>query len=181
MNENTPVNPKERLRVVRHDEREELWFLGEYTDFIITGAMTEGRLLVYTHDALPNSAPPLHEHIGEDEILILIEGSITFWAADQEHTLYGGDAIVLPKDLPHTFRVGTEGARYMVLTSPANFENFVRDMSVPATFRGPEPGFEFTPEYTQRLNETAAKHGITIMAPPGTLPTDFPGGTEPVR
>lgn len=176
------VDPRERLRYTRKAEREAVWFLGDRVEFILNGDMTENRLMLYYHHSKPSSQPPLHEHVGEDEILFIIEGGITFWAADQEITLGPGDLIVLPKDLPHTFRsLPDVESSWYVLTSPANFENFVRTMSEPATHDGPDYDWEMTPEIEQRLEAAAAENGITIIAPPGTKPTDVPGGTEPVR
>ncbi|MDO5683344.1 MAG: cupin domain-containing protein [Propionibacteriaceae bacterium] len=176
------INPKDRLRYTRAEEREAVWFLGGRVEFMLTDEMTDGRIMLYHHVAIPGAQPPLHEHEGEDEIMIITKGRMTFWAADQVVTLGPGDCIVLPKDLPHTFR-SEEGmeTEYFVLTSPAAFEGFVREASEPATHPGADLEFTMTPEREQRLHAAAKKHGVTLMAPPGTLPTDIPGGTEPVR
>lgn len=176
------VNPKDRLRYTRANEREAVWFLGGRVEFMLTSEMTDGKVMFYHHVAIPGAQPPLHEHQDEDEIMIIIKGAMHFWAADQKVTLGPGDCIVLPKDLPHTFASDPDQeTEYFVMTSPANFEGFIREASEPATHPGADLDFELTPERKERLHAAAAKHGVTIMAPPGTLPTDIPGGTEPVR
>lgn len=176
------IDPRDRLRYTRKGEREALWFLGERVEFLLTGDMTDNKLMFYYHHSKPSSQPPLHEHVGEDEILFIVKGGVTFWAADQEVTLGEGDIIVLPRDLPHTFRsLPDQESGWYVLTSPASFENFIRDVAVPATHPGPDYDFEMTHEVEEHLHAAAARNGITIMAPSGTMPWEVPGGTEPVR
>lgn len=175
------VDPRDRLQFTKASEREAVWFLGDRIEFILTGKMTDGRLMMYYHESHPDSQPPLHEHEVEDEMHYILEGGITYWAGTQEITLYAGDAMLLPRDLPHTFRaLPNIKSKWFVITSPTNFEDFIREMSPPATQPGPQPDWKMTPELSEKLTDSAKRHGITILAPPGTLPTDVPGGTEPV-
>ena len=175
------VDPRTRLRYTKASEREAVWFLGDRIEFILTGEMTDRRLMMYYHESHPDSQPPLHEHEVEDEIHYILEGGITYWAGDEEVTLYAGDSMVLPRDLPHTFRsLPNVSTKWFTITSPTNFEDFIREMSEPCTVDGPQPGWEMTPELATRLNDSAKRHGITLLGPPGTLPTDVPGGTQPV-
>jgi hypothetical protein len=46
-----------------------------------------------------------------------------------------GGVAVVPIGLPHSFRVDSDTARVLVLSTPAGIERFVRDGSVPATAR----------------------------------------------
>jgi hypothetical protein len=63
-----------------------------------------------------------------------------------------------PRGVPHTYRVGDAGARWLVTSSPAGFERFVAAVSASATADPAE------------LARLAADHGIEILGPPGMLP-----------
>jgi hypothetical protein len=61
---------------------------------------------------------------------------------------------------------GPEPARFLLVTEPAGFEEFVRAVAQPAqTLTIPAPPSE--PPDLQRLIETAARYGIEIIGPPG--------------
>jgi hypothetical protein len=47
--------------------------------------------------------------------------------------LEAGGALVVPAGVAHTFRVDSDTARVLVLSTPAGLEELVRDGSVPAT------------------------------------------------
>lgn len=156
----------DRLRVVRVADRESMWFLGDFVQFLVTGEMTEGRLMVAYHHARADSHPPLHEHDAEDEIFVLIEGQITFWAAGREEVLNAGDTIVLPRDLPHTFRVAPDReARWLVLLTPGGFESFFREVGVPAEYEAPQRGWVMDGPTEARLHAAARRAGISILDP----------------
>lgn len=172
--------PEDRLRVVRSVERESIWFLGDLIELIFTGADTEGRFTMAYHHAHAASEPPLHEHDGEDEMFYLLEGSVTFWAAEEEAKLGPGDSILLPHDLPHAFQVSPDAeARWLVFMSPTGFEEFYREVGDPAEYRGPRRGWATDEATERRLHESAERHGIRIIAPPGARPADLPRARHP--
>ena len=53
-------------------------------------------------------------------------------AGAERFQLGPGAAAVVPRGVPHTFRVDSETARVLLLSTPAGIERFVRDASVPA-------------------------------------------------
>ena len=61
------------------------------------------------------------------------EGLLTLQAGEQRIQLAAGAAAVVPMGVAHTFRVDSESARVLVLSTPAGLERLVRDGSVPAT------------------------------------------------
>ena len=73
------------------------------------------------------------------------------------------ETVTGPPGLPHTYRVGDEGAVYLVTTSPGRFASFVRAA-------GHRERREVDPE---RLARIAADHDITILGPPGMLPSEL--------
>ena len=53
-------------------------------------------------------------------------------AGEQRFELVAGAAAVVPMGVEHTFRVDSESARVLVLSTPAGLERLVREGSVPA-------------------------------------------------
>ena len=108
--------------------------------------------------------PPLHMHAYESETFYVLEGSMTLWVGDAAPVTVGpGESVTLPPGLPHTYCVGDEGAVCLVITSPGAFASFVRAA-------GHRERREVDPE---RLARLAADHDITILGPPGMLPSDL--------
>jgi hypothetical protein len=66
--------------------------------------------------------------------------------------------------------VSGEAARFLVVTTPAGFERFVAEASIPAR-ENALPPVDAEPDMG-RLMAAAAAAGIDIIAPPGTLPGD---------
>jgi hypothetical protein len=64
-----------------------------------------------------------------------------------------------PRGVPHVYRVESDGARWLALASPAGFETFVREVAGADGELGPA-----------ELTGIAARYGIEILGPPGTLP-----------
>ncbi|MCG2624806.1 cupin domain-containing protein [Arthrobacter sp. I2-34] len=166
-----------RVSVIREHERENLWFLGDLIQPIITSQMTQGRFMMALTHAKAGSEPPLHEHDAEDEIFYILEGRIRFWAADTQVTLGPGDCILMPRDVPHIFQVVPElEAKWLVMTAPGGLEDFFRAVSIPAEYAGPQRGWKMDEETEQRLEAACEKFGITLIAPPGARPDALPDG-----
>lgn len=171
MTQQIDTTVRSRVSVVRQEERENLWFLGDLIQPIITSEMTQGRFMMALTHSKAGSEPPLHEHDAEDEIFYILEGKISFWAADTEVTLGPGDCILMPKDVPHIFQVAPDlEAKWLVMTAPGGLEDFFRDVSIPAEYAGPQRGWEMDEATQKRLEAACAKHNITLLAPPGTRP-----------
>ena len=62
------------------------------------------------------SSPPLHTH-PQDETYVVIEGRMTLVAGEQRFELGAGDAGTAPAGVPHTFRVDSEVARVLLLST----------------------------------------------------------------
>jgi hypothetical protein len=71
----------------------------------------------------------------------------------------------MPMGVAHTFRVDSETARVLVLSTPAGLEAMVRDGSVPATTSSlpPPDTSRPSPEELARLFD---RHGQVHMGPP---------------
>lgn len=161
-----------RRILVRENERRSRWFLGDLVEVIATGKQTEGRFAFFYAHARPSGQPPLHEHDDDDECFFILEGEVTFWAADFTATLGPGDFILLPRHVPHTYQVSPDTeARWLAILAPSGFEDFVEELSVPARSRTlPPADMPPLPQFEERLQAAAAKQHITLLGPPGALP-----------
>lgn len=96
----------------------------------------------------------------------MTEGELTFWVGGQVISAPAGTFIYGPRDVPHTFEVTSEQARFLLVTEPAGFEHFMRTLAEPArSLTIPPPASE--PPDVQRLSAVAAEYGIEILGPPG--------------
>ncbi len=105
-------------------------------------------------------------HHREDEWFYVIEGEVTFWVGGQVVIAPAGSFVYGPRDVPHTFIVSSQQARFLLVTEPGGFEEFMRAMGSPApslTMPPPQaPPADMTP-----VIAAAAEYGIEILGPPG--------------
>ena len=113
-------------------EGERFWFLGTLATVRVPGEASDGRFALIEFLFPRHASPPLHTH-PQDESYIVLEGQLTVQAGERQFELAAGAAAVVPMGVAHTFRVDSDGARVLVLSTPAGLERMVRDCSVPAT------------------------------------------------
>jgi mannose-6-phosphate isomerase-like protein (cupin superfamily) len=107
----------------------------------------------------PGAGPPLHVHARDDELFVVLEGTISFfgpsggWTATQS-----GTVVYAPRGVAHTFRnTGSTPSRHLVVTSPSGFEEFyTRAAAVFASGSADAPAV---------LGGLAAEYGYTILGP----------------
>jgi quercetin dioxygenase-like cupin family protein len=147
-------------------EGEALWFLGILVTIKASSESTAGRVAVIEHLAPRGSGSPLHMHRNEDEWFYITEGELTFWVGGHVITAPAGSFVYGPRDIPHTFTVSSEQARFLLVTEPAGFENLMRTLSEPAQqLEIPPPATE--PPDVEGMASLAAEYGIEILGPPG--------------
>jgi len=151
-------------RVLRADEGRALWFLGNLVTVKAAAEDTGGRASVVEFLNPPGFAPPLHRHLHEDEMFLVLEGEARFLCDGQELTAGPGDFVLLPAGLPHTFLVGPgEPLRTLQITTPGGFEDFAAAVGGEAAERRlPDPG----PVDPAALAHAAQLHGVEILGPP---------------
>jgi quercetin dioxygenase-like cupin family protein len=146
---------------------ERLWFNANLAEVL---EAREDYSLVRMHSP-PGDQPPLHVHKREDESFYVLEGELTVWVGDASPITLGvGDYALAPHGVPHTYRAGDAGAVKLVICAPGDFVPFLREAGVPA-LRPELPVLDGPPD-GERLGRIAASHGITLLGPPGMLPTD---------
>jgi quercetin dioxygenase-like cupin family protein len=147
-------------------EGEHLWFFGGLTTIKADGAETGGRVTVTEQLAPRGSGSPLHVHHNEDEWFYVIEGELTIWVEGKTVVAGAGSFAFGPRDVPHTFVVSSEQARFLLVTEPAGFEGFVRALATPAA--APEiPPAPTAPPDMEPVLRAAADYRLEILGPPG--------------
>ena len=147
-------------------EGEHLWFFGGLTTIKTDGAASGGRVMVTEQLAPRGAGSPLHVHHNEDEWFYVLEGELTIWVAGKTIVAGTGGFVFGPRDVPHTFIVSSERARFLLVTEPAGMEGFIRALAVPAAAPEIPPAPTAPPDMAPVL-QAAAEHGIEILGPPG--------------
>jgi glyoxylate utilization-related uncharacterized protein len=109
---------------------------------------------------------PMHVHRNEDEWFYITEGELTFWVGGKVIVAGAGSFVYGPRDIPHTFMVTSPQARFLLVTEPAGFEDFVKAVGTPATSRTLPPA-DLAPPDMGKIMAEAAKAGMEITGPPG--------------
>jgi mannose-6-phosphate isomerase-like protein (cupin superfamily) len=71
-------------------------------------------------------------HRTEDEVFHLLEGELVLMVDGATRRVGAGETHIAPKGVPHTYRVVSDRARWLVTTTNGDFERFVRAASRPA-------------------------------------------------
>lgn len=111
---------------------QQYWFFGMLAEIKASAADTGGQYSLLEITAPAGLQTPLHVHYREDEGFYVLDGSVTIEVGDATVELGAGQHGFGPRDIPHRFTVGPEGARMLWVLTPGGFENFVEEVSVPA-------------------------------------------------
>src|ERR1700716_695122 len=99
-------------------EGERLWFVGTLATIRLTGDASAGRFAVIEFLFPRHASPPLHTH-PQDESYVVLDGRLTVQAGAERFELGTGGIAVVPMGVAHSFRVDSETARVLVLSTPA--------------------------------------------------------------
>ena len=108
------------------------WFFGSLARVLAGSADTNGSYTLLELEFPPDLEAPLHVHYTEDEGFYVLEGAATIYVGDQVVELGPGEHAFGPRNIPHRFTIGPDGARMMWMLTPGGFEDLVEEASVPA-------------------------------------------------
>jgi mannose-6-phosphate isomerase-like protein (cupin superfamily) len=147
---------------------EHLWFLDTLVRIRVGHEEGTDGLSVIENWAPFADSPPLHVHLTEDELFLIVEGDFRFLVDGEERRAGPGDTLLTRKGTPHTYRVESpQGGRWLVITTSGDFERFVRELGRPAQRAElPPPAGPPGPEQVQALAGVAARHHILLVGPP---------------
>jgi len=111
-------------RLVRRAERRRIEYPGlDCVDEFLTVGLS-GRVQVIMSTIAPGggTGPEAYAHDSDEEVVIVLEGSIELWVGDDHHVLETGDAITYSSRLPHwNVNSGTGPAVVLFAVTPPSF------------------------------------------------------------
>jgi quercetin dioxygenase-like cupin family protein len=171
-----------RPAVVQSGDGESLWFLGTYVRVKLDAEQTAGRLGMFEVVLPHGAAPPLHSH-SEDETFYVLDGELTTWLVDAgvaarddgdppawvaelASPCGAGSVLYAPGGTPHTFRVESDTARLLVLSTPAGIEAYARALGEPAQWPWLAPPADGPRVAPERLQAVGRELGVVDHGPP---------------
>ena len=96
---------------------------------VMASADTTGGAFTIIEEVSPLDTP-LHVHENEDEVFYVLEGDHVIQVGDEEFHLGPGGLVFGPRRVPHAQRrVVPRTGRILIMTSPAGFEGFFRELA----------------------------------------------------
>lgn len=141
------------------------WYNGSLLTFLATSEDTQGHFALIEMVGRKGNVPPPHIHHREDEVFYLLEGELTVSVGDRIIKAAPGTMVFLPRNVPHSFTIDSEQARMLVLLTPAGFEGWFKDFSVPAPAMTLPPVAEVGYSEVQRMLEVAPRYGLEFVLP----------------
>jgi len=121
MKTTTSLNPL----IVQPGQGKELHAFGNVMSVMLGGEQTGNSLTICSEVTPPGGGPPVHVHTREDEIFLVIEGRISYFANEMWTEVGPGGVVYLPRGSVHCFRnIGETPSRHWVITTPSGFEVF---------------------------------------------------------
>ena len=121
--------PTQAAYALDPDGGERLVF-GEVTILLRADAGTTGGAFALFEEVPPLADTPLHMHEREDELFYPLDGEHVIQVGDEEFRVSPGGLVFAPRGVPHAQRrVGPHEGRLLVMTAPAGFEGFFRELA----------------------------------------------------
>jgi quercetin dioxygenase-like cupin family protein len=109
-----------------------IWFLNALMTVHVNSAETNGQSALVEVHGKPGCEPPMHIHTREDEIFYVREGRLKIYRGADELILEAGEAGILPRNVPHTFKICSPQARWLITMTPGGFEDYFSCVGQPA-------------------------------------------------
>jgi quercetin dioxygenase-like cupin family protein len=148
-------------QAVAPGEGDAYWWFGQLAVIKARAADTGGAYALVEITAAPGYATPLHVHRNEDEGFWMLDGSAAFEVGDETVEAGAGMYLFGPRDIPHRWTAGPDGARMLYVFAPAGMEELIPLSGVPAETLTPPPPDVVPPEHAV---EVAARFGGEILA-----------------
>ena len=140
----------------------ELRWLGETsTFFLASGEQTGEAFALVDEQARAGESVPLHRH-DDVESFYVLEGDVAFFLrGDAGATLGAGGFVHVPRGVVHGFRMASDKARYLTLTTPRH-GRFYAAITVPALPGGAPPSQSVD---GAAIQGACAEYGIEFVGP----------------
>jgi quercetin dioxygenase-like cupin family protein len=144
---------------------EPLWYGNSLFEFLVPAEATGGAISVLRTTFAAGFSPPRHIHTREDEVFLVEHGAVTFWIDGCELAAGPGSTVYMPRGVPHTLRVDSDGAVILGVMTPGHFEGLFRELGVPAAQRTLPPAGA-VPFDVARVMAAQEERGTRVVGPP---------------
>jgi len=142
-----------------------VWYNGSLLTFLATSEDTQGQFALIEIAGRRGNAPPPHIHHREDEVFYLLEGELTVSVGDRIIKATPGTMVFLPRNVQHSFTIDSEQGRMLVLLTPAGFEGWFKEFSMPAPALTLPPVAEAGYSEVQKMLDAAPRYGLEFVLP----------------
>jgi quercetin dioxygenase-like cupin family protein len=146
------------------EDGEAFWGFGSLWTIKASAEQTGGRFSLIEELAPGGAGTPLHVHREDDETFYVLEGELTFYLDEaQPIAASAGSFVHIPGGVVHAFKVDSETARYLIITTPQH-ERFYR-----AAFGDPAQSRNLPPEEPldmERIEAAAQEYKVEMLGPP---------------
>jgi quercetin dioxygenase-like cupin family protein len=142
----------------RRDAIEEWDFGGDILRLLLGSEHSNGTVTII-EGTVHEGGPPLHIHDAEDEIVVVVEGVLTFRVGEQSGALAPGEVLWFPRGIPHAV-ANLSGApcRFVTTSTPGGIEELFRAQS---EYRASlPPGTPPDPAVMAQLDGAASRRAI---------------------
>jgi quercetin dioxygenase-like cupin family protein len=140
----------------------EVRWMGETSAyFLATGEQTAGAFSLIDEQADRGVSVPLHRHPEDMESFYVLEGELSLYIGDQAMRVPAHSFAHIPGGTVHGFRIESERARYLLLTTPRHGE-FYRAIML-ASRPGGLPPLE--PVQQSQVEQACADYGVEFVGP----------------
>lgn len=144
---------------------EPVWYGNSLFEFLVPAESSGGTISVFRSTFAAGFSPPRHVHTREDEVFMVEAGAVTFWIDERELAAGPGTTVYMPRGVPHTFRVDSDGAVMLGVMTPGHFESLFRQLGVPAQERTLPPAGA-VPFDVAHVMAAQEERGTRVVGPP---------------
>lgn len=156
----TGARPPGHGFVVGPDDGDAYWWLGSLTLTKLRGSDTHDGVDIVDHRVPAGYAPPRHVHSEQDEVFYIISGQFDVRCGDQSWEAGPGDLVFLPRHVPHSFAVSSDGpGRTLLINAPAGFAEVIVELGQTTTDLQ-LPGPDVALPSPDRIAAVSEAHGI---------------------
>jgi quercetin dioxygenase-like cupin family protein len=104
---------------------EELTVLSDRVRVLTNGDATDWRYEVFEILGALGGGAPLHRHAWDEEFYVL-DGTVDIFVEDSFRVCRAGESLRVPAGMPHGFRVGERGVKFLAFTAPGGASRLFR-------------------------------------------------------
>lgn len=93
-----------KFKYIKSETGPAYWGPGDEITFLLTGADTDGAMLMVEISVPPEGGPPPHIHHNEEESFYIRQGELTILAGDRTLNVTAGDFVHIPRKTVHCFK-----------------------------------------------------------------------------